>query len=57
MIRKNAGDYTDWKVGVTKDFGVAEASLAVIGTNVDLFATNGKNISKSRLVLSVSKTF
>lgn len=57
LISNNAGDYTDWKVGVTKDFGVVEGSLAVIGTNVDAFASNGKNIAKNHLVLSVSKTF
>lgn len=28
-------DYTDWKVGVTKDFGLAVVALAVVGTNAD----------------------
>jgi len=55
----SGGDYTDWKLGVTKDFGVAKASLAVVGTDIDpdLFSTNGKNLTKNGLVLTVSKTF
>lgn len=54
----SAASYTDWKVGVTKDFGVVTGALAVIGTNTDFYvAPNGKNLGKTSLVLSVSKTF
>jgi len=52
-VANNAGDYTDWKLGVTKDFGVVEASLAVIGTDIKP-ETKG---TKNRLVLAVSKSF
>lgn len=51
--------YTDWKVGVTKDFGVATGALAVIGTNANtnayIFGTD--NLGKTALVLTVTKTF
>jgi uncharacterized protein (TIGR02001 family) len=56
----SAFSYTDWKVGVTKDFGVASVALAYIGTNTDSYvgpAPDSKNLGKKSLVLSVSKTF
>ncbi|HJV74694.1 MAG TPA: TorF family putative porin [Noviherbaspirillum sp.] len=53
--------YTDWKVGVTKDFGIATGALALIGTNADKSAyaspANGKFMGKNALVVSISKTF
>lgn len=54
-----AFSYTDWKVGATKDFGVAAVALAYIKTNSDAYIapTNGKNLGKGSLVLTVSKTF
>jgi uncharacterized protein (TIGR02001 family) len=53
-----ASDYTDWKVGITKDFGLATVSLAYVDTNTDAyFAPNGKNLGKSGAVLTLSKTF
>jgi len=58
---KNNGaySYTDWKVGVTKDLGLATVALAYIDTNTSnyLAPTNGKNLGKAGLVLTVSKTF
>nr|WP_229632156.1 TorF family putative porin [Pseudoduganella violaceinigra] len=58
---KNWGafSYTDWKVGVTKDFGVASVALAYIDTNNNnyLAPSNGKNLGKGGVVLTVSKTF
>lgn len=56
----SAASYTDWKLGVTKDFGVVTGSLAVIGTNTDAYvgpAPGSKNLGKTALVLSISKTF
>lgn len=57
----SVASYTDWKIGVTKDFGFATASLAAIGTNADetFYASpaGGKFLGKNGLVLSVSKTF
>jgi uncharacterized protein (TIGR02001 family) len=53
--------YTDWKVGVTKDFGVLTGAVAVIGTNADKTAyaspVNGKFTGKTALQLTVSKVF
>ena len=52
--------YTDWKLGVTKDFGVVTGALAVIGTNTSNYvgpAPDNKNLGKTSLVLSISKTF
>jgi len=60
---KNNGvsNYTDWKIGVTKDFGVLSASLAVIGTNAGEVAyaspANGKFLGKNSVVAMLSKTF
>lgn len=55
----SAYSYTDWKIGVTKDLGVATVALAYIDTNSDAYLapTNGKNLGKAGLVLTVSKTF
>lgn len=56
-IKNSSADYTDWKVGVTKDFGFATGSVALVGTNIDTFAPNGKNLSDNGLVVTFSKTF
>jgi uncharacterized protein (TIGR02001 family) len=57
----DAASYTDWKVGVTKDFGVVTGALAVIGTNASKTAyaspANGKFLGKTALQLMISKTF
>lgn len=58
-------DYTDYKVGIARDFGFATVGLAVIGTNADkaywrlsnTSATKTKYLGTSTAVLSVSKTF
>jgi uncharacterized protein (TIGR02001 family) len=56
-----AASYTDWKAGVTKDFGVASVSLAAVGTNANkIFYSsleNGKFLGKTGLVLNLTKTF
>jgi len=53
--------YTDWKVGVTKDFGVASVALAYVGTNARREAysspVNGKYTGRDAAVLTVSRTF
>lgn len=60
-VDNNRFSYTDWKVGVTKDFGIATGALAVIGSNADKDAyaspANAKFMGKTALVLTVSKTF
>jgi uncharacterized protein (TIGR02001 family) len=59
--RNDAASYTDWKLGVTKDFGVGTAALAVIGTNANesayTSAANGKFLGKTALQLTISKVF
>jgi uncharacterized protein (TIGR02001 family) len=50
--------YTDYKVGVTKDFGIVTGSLALIGADTDAYMGPGsKNLGKTALVLSIAKTF
>jgi len=53
--------YTDWKIGVTKDFGIVTGALAAVGTNANetFYASpaNGKFLGKDGVVVSVSKTF
>ncbi|MET3138396.1 uncharacterized protein (TIGR02001 family) [Undibacterium sp. GrIS 1.2] len=57
----SAATYTDWKVGVTKEFFGVTGSLSVIGTNADKIAyaspVNGKFMGKTSLVAMISKTF
>ena len=57
----SAASYTDWKLGVTKDFGIVTGALAVIGTNASESAyaspANGKFLGKTALLLTISKTF
>jgi uncharacterized protein (TIGR02001 family) len=58
-VKNNSGlSYTDYKVGVTKDFGFASVSLAWIKANTEAYVSpTGRNLGKSAAVLSVSKTF
>jgi uncharacterized protein (TIGR02001 family) len=57
----DAASYTDWKIGVTRDFGVVTGALAVIGTNAGKSAyaspANGKFLGKTALQMVISKTF
>lgn len=57
----SAADYTDWKVGVTKDVGFASLQLAAVGTNAGKTAyaspANGKFLGRKALQLTLSKTF
>lgn len=57
-----AADYSDWKVGVTKDFGVVVASLAAVGTNADRTAytwdtAKPKFVGSTGAVLTLTKNF
>ena len=60
-VTGNAFDYTDYKVGVSKDFGIVAASLAYIKTSGNATdAAKGtvyEDWYKGRAVLTVSKTF
>lgn len=54
----SALSYTDYKVGVTKDFGICSVALAGFYTNTTAYVSPaGKNLGKTGAVLSVSKTF
>ena len=57
--------YTDWKLGVTKDFGGGlSGALAYVGTNAATYqgvyayaSPQGKNLGKSGGLISLTKTF
>lgn len=54
----SAASYTDYKLGVTKDFGVATLAVAYVYADTKFYVTpSAKNLGKSGLVLTVSKTF
>ncbi|NEX63847.1 TorF family putative porin [Noviherbaspirillum galbum] len=55
-----AASYTDWKVGLTKDFGVVSGAIALVGTDTKTYvgpAPDNKNLGKNALVVSIGKTF
>ncbi|MDP2834246.1 MAG: TorF family putative porin [Pseudomonadota bacterium] len=56
-----ASDYTDWKLGVTKDVGFGTVTLAYSDTDADPVAGSymwdGKDVSKGVFALSFAKTF
>lgn len=59
-VKNNSGaSYTDWKLGVTKDYGVVTVSLAAVKASTGAYTSprNGKNLAKNGAVLTVSKTF
>ena len=57
--------YTDWKLGVTKDFGGGlSGAIAYVGTNAATYqggysysSPSGKNLGKSTGLISLTKTF
>jgi uncharacterized protein (TIGR02001 family) len=50
--------YADFKVGVTKDVGVATLSVAWIKANTDSYLSpRGDNLGKSGAIVTLSKTF
>lgn len=54
----SAASYTDWKVGVSKDFGVATLALAYVRTNTEAYVgRDGKNLGKGGAVFTISKIF
>ena len=53
-----SASYSDYKIGVTKDFGFASVALAAIKADTSAYlAPSGKNLGKTGLVLVVTKTF
>jgi uncharacterized protein (TIGR02001 family) len=60
VANNSAFSYSDWKIGVTKDFGVASLAAAVVGTNTSNYtgpAPDSENLGKTALVVSISKVF
>jgi uncharacterized protein (TIGR02001 family) len=62
QVRHNGqASYTDWKLGLSQDWGFATGALALVATNANEAAyaspANGKFVGKTALVASVSKTF
>lgn len=61
----SAFNYTDYKIGVSRDFGFATIGLAYIGTNAssasytytNVAGTKSKDVSNNTAVVSLSKTF
>lgn len=56
----SGADYTDWKLGVTKDIGYGVVTLAYSDTDADVpnfYTLGGEEIADGRVVLSFAKTF
>lgn len=55
----SAANYTDWKVGVTKDVGFGIVTLAYTDTNADttVYTWAGEEVADGRVALSFSKSF
>ncbi len=53
------GTYTDYSLGVSKDFSGFLVSATAIGTDADegFYTVKGKELSKATVVLGVKKTF
>jgi uncharacterized protein (TIGR02001 family) len=58
-VRNNGSlSYNDYKIGLTKDFGVASVTLAAIKADTRAYLSpSGSNLGKTAAVLSVTKTF
>lgn len=59
-IKHNSqADYTDWKVGASKDLGFASLQLAAAGTNARkaAYTAKGKFLGKNALQITIGKTF
>lgn len=53
----SAFSYNDYKIGLTKDFGVVTVAVAAFSTDTDAYVGRGKNLGKTGAVLTISKTF
>ena len=56
----SGADYTDWKIGVSKDIGYGVVTLAYSDTNADIsnfYTLGGEEIADGRVFLSFSKSF
>jgi uncharacterized protein (TIGR02001 family) len=62
QVRHNSqASYTDWKLGVSKDFALATCSLALVGTNASRLAyaspADGRFLGKKALVATIGRNF
>lgn len=61
VANNGAASYSDWKLGLTRDFGFVSAALAALGTDAGKAAyaspANGKFLGKTALQLTLSRTF
>jgi uncharacterized protein (TIGR02001 family) len=59
----SAANYTDYKLGVARDYGFATLGLALVGTNANsaqytiVSGTGSKDVGRPTLVASIAKTF
>jgi hypothetical protein len=54
----DALSYTDYKVGLSRDFGWATLGVAWVKTNTDAYrAPDGRNLGRSGALASLSRTF
>ena len=56
----SGANFTDYKVGLTKDFGFVTGSAAYIAADTDkayYYSPNGTNLGKATLVVSLTKAF
>jgi uncharacterized protein (TIGR02001 family) len=59
LVKHNgAFSYTDYKIGVTRDFGICSVALAAVYADTKAyFSPSGKNLGRTGALLTVSKTF
>lgn len=59
LVRNNdALSYTDYKLGLSRDFGLAMLAIAWVRTNSSAYrAPDGSNLGRSALVATLSRTF
>jgi hypothetical protein len=59
VCSSDLANYTDWKIGVTKDVGFGTVTLAYSDTNADTptYTWAGEKVAKGVLALSFSKSF
>ncbi len=56
----SASSYSDWRIGLTRNFGSFTGALAVIGASTDNYvgpASDARNLGRTALLLTVSKVF
>lgn len=59
-VKNNSdADYTDWLVGVSRDFSIGTVSLAYVDTDLDAAPSGpkGEDVNKGGVVLTFSKSF